>query len=287
MRTHFTTREVARILDLSNTRLRSCLRAAHFLSSRRDLPQFTFQDLLLLKTTKGLLDAEVPVARLRKMLHSLKRQLPQGQQLSNVTIYADGRRVVVWDGTAHWQPDSGQFLFDFEPQRIARQLALKHTAAPRAPQLSAEKWFDLASELEKDSPQEARHAYEEALKLDPACAAAHINLGRLYQEAKQFHQAEACYRAALQHAPHDPLPYFNLGVLLEDMHDPAGAIVAYRAAIAHDEGFGDAHYNLALLHEARGNRAAAIRHLRAVQKLRRRSGDPPREPTRTPEAPRS
>ena len=90
MRTHFTTGEVARILDVSVARFRSCLRASLLSGGRH----FTFQDLLLLKTTKGLLDAQVPIARIRKMLHSLKRQLPEDQQIWNVTIYADGRRVV-------------------------------------------------------------------------------------------------------------------------------------------------------------------------------------------------
>ena len=285
MRTHFTTREVARILDLSDARLRSCLRASLDLRGRRDPPQFTFQDLLLLKTTKGLLDAQVPVSRIRKMLHSLKRQLPDNQQLWNVTIFADGRRVVVWDGTTHWQPDSGQFLFDFEPRRVARQLPLKQ-AIPATPvaQLSAEDWFDLASELEKQSPHEARHAYEEALKLDPTCVAAHINLGRLHQEARQFHRAEAYYRAALQYAPHDALAHFNLGVLMEEMERPEAAMSAYREALSRDQSFSDAHYNLALLYEADGNKSEAIRHLLAAQKLRRQLRETPRKP---PSGPRS
>jgi tetratricopeptide (TPR) repeat protein len=281
MRTHFTTREVARILDVSVARFRSCLRASLLSGGRH----FTFQDLLLLKTTKGLLDAQVPIARIRKMLHSLKRQLPEDQQIWNVTIYADGRRVVVWDGTARWQPDSGQFLFDFEPRRMTRQLSLKQVIPPSpVTGLTADDWFELASELERESPQEARHAYEEALKLDPQCAAAHINLGRLYQEARQFHRAEACYRAALQHAPEDALPHFNLGVLMEEMGQPEAAMKAYRDALSRDKSFSDAHYNLALLHEARGNKSDAIRHLRAAQKLRSPSRESPRKP---PTAPRS
>jgi len=285
MRPHFTTREVARILDLSDARLRSCLRAALYPAGRGGPLQFTFQDLLLLKTTKGLLDAQVPVARLRKMLHSLKRQLPEDQQLWNVTIYADGRRVIVWDGTAHWQPESGQFLFDFEPSRMARQFPLKQAVPPA--QLTAENWFDLASELEKESPQEAGRAYEEALRLDPTWAAAHINLGRLYQEAKQFHRAEACYRAALRHAPEEALPRFNLGVLLEEMRDSAGAMTAYKEALARDAGFSDAHYNLALLHEAQGNKSEAIRHFRAAQKLTRPPGESSRKPPSAPGKPPS
>jgi len=270
MRTYFTTLEVARILNLSSLCLRSCLQAALYPTARGASTEFTFQDLLLLKTTKGLLDARVPVARVRKILHSLKRQLPGDQQLWSVTIYADGRRVVVWDGTAHWQPDSGQFLFDFEPRAMAPQLPLLKgagTALSPTP-LTAEQWVDLASELEKHSPEEARRAYEQALVRDPDCVAAHINLGRLYHHTREFDRAEAYYRTALRHEPDDPIARYNLGVLLEDIKQPHAAIQAYLQAVARDPTLADAHYNLPLLYESEGKKTEAIRHFRAAHKLR-------------------
>src|SRR5688572_18010378 len=107
----FETREAAQILDLPEARIRSCVRAG-FLSPRRGPGrkfQFTFQDLLVLKTTTGLLDSGVPATRISRMLGSLRRQLAEDMHLSSLTIYANGRRVVVWDGNARWEPDSGQF----------------------------------------------------------------------------------------------------------------------------------------------------------------------------------
>ena len=272
---HFTTREVAKILDLPEARIRSCLRAG-FLRPERGPGQqfqFTFQDLLLLKTTKGLLDSRVPVKRIRRLLASLKRQLPDGQQLSSLTIYADGRRVVAWDGTARWQPDSGQFLFNFEVNTVAEKVALPVAPPePSAPALTAKQWFDLACELEATAPEEARRAYHQALELDPALSDAHINLGRLYHEAKEPAQAEAHYRAALEHAPEDPIAHFNLGVLLEDLRRPAEAIHVYKQALARDPDFADAHYNLGRLFENLGRRSEAIHHLRLARKLYGRSG---------------
>ncbi len=269
MKGHFTTHEVAKILDLPESRIRACVRAG-FLSPIRGpgrRHQFTFQDLLLLKTTKGLLDARVPLKQIRRILHSLKRQLPEDQQLSRLTIFADGRRVVVWDGTARWQPDSGQFLFNFDAREIVESAPSPASAPESAPSaLTAEQWFDLASELEKHSPAEARRAYHQALELDPGLAAAHINLGRLYHQSKQVEQAEAHYRAAIRHAD-DPIAHFNLAVLLEDTERPEEAIRAYRQALALDPDFADAHYNVALLFEARGQRSEAITHFRAARKL--------------------
>ena len=202
--THFTTRDATKILDLPEQQIRSCVRAG-FLSPIRGPGrrfQFTFQDLLLLKTTKGLLDSRVPLKRIRRMLASLKRQLPDDQHLTSLTIYADGSRIVAWDGAARWQPDSGQFLFNFEVQAVAKQVALPlPPATAPTPALTAKEWFHLAAELEGSSPEEAQGAYHQALELDPTLSDAHVNLGCLYQAAKKPVQAEAHYRAAIEHAP--------------------------------------------------------------------------------------
>jgi hypothetical protein len=55
MSTTYTSQEVARILKVSDTQFRGCLRAALFPSVTKRRPQrFTFQDLLLLQTAKRL-----------------------------------------------------------------------------------------------------------------------------------------------------------------------------------------------------------------------------------------
>ncbi|HEV8342660.1 MAG TPA: tetratricopeptide repeat protein [Candidatus Binatia bacterium] len=268
MKNHFTTREVAKILSLSESRIRSCIRSGFLSPIRSDRNiEFSFQDLLLLKTMKGLLDAQVPLKRIRRILHSLRQQLPEAQQVWNVTVYTDGKRVVAWDGGARWQPDSGQFLFNFAAQEVAKRVKLVFTTNRQASARSTEQWFDLGCELEKDSPEEARRAYHQALSLDPSMTEAHINLGRLYHQAGDFEKAEAHYRAAIARAPDDALAHFNLGVLLEERGRPAEAIGAYREAIKYDPNFADAHYNLALIFEAKGRRSEAIKHFRSAREL--------------------
>ena len=96
----FSTAEAAKILNLPDSRIRSFIRAGFLVPERnekKDL-RFTFQDLLFLKTAKNLLASRVSAKRILRMLSSLKRQLPDEQHLSSLKIYADGRRVVVWDG---------------------------------------------------------------------------------------------------------------------------------------------------------------------------------------------
>jgi tetratricopeptide (TPR) repeat protein len=264
----FSTSEVAKILNLPDSRIRTFVRAG-FLAPARDEAkslQFTFQDLLFLKTAKSLLASRVPAKRIVRILSSLKRQLPDEQHLSSVKIYADGRRVVVWDGRARWQPDSGQFLFNFDARSVIA--AVKLPPSKRAKKnLGADYWFKLGTELEATSAEEAQGAYRRALEIDPNIADAHLNLGKLCHEAGQLGEAETHYRAAAGLASREPAAYFNLGVLLEDLKRPRDAVECYKESVRRDPDFADAHYNLGLLLENLGNKTEAFTHLRAARKL--------------------
>jgi tetratricopeptide (TPR) repeat protein len=217
------------------------------------------------------------------MLASLRRQLPDDPHIADLTIYADGQRIVAWDGTAKWQPDSGQFLFNFDAQQVAprRERVTRMprpagvTRAPRpaaAPALSAREWFNLGLELEAYSPEEARQAYREALTQDRTLADAHVNLGRLYHDAAEHADAETHYRAAAELAGTDPVPLFNLGVLYDSLGRREDAIRAYRRALERDPDFADAHYNLGLVYDAMGKRSETMTHLRRARALYGRPG---------------
>jgi tetratricopeptide (TPR) repeat protein len=268
--THFTTHEVAKALGVSDSRIRSCARAALLAPGRGrgGRLQWSFPDLLLLRTANALLDARIPPRRIRRMIASLRRQLPADQALSSVTIYADGHRAVAWDGAARWQPDSGQFLFNFEAQAVAAIAAPLRGPAPAAPPArSAADWFNLGCELDVSSPDEARLAYEQALTLDAGLADAHVNLGRLHHQSGDATRAEAHYRAATGLAPTDAVAHFNLAGLLEETGRATDAVAAYHRALAADPDFADAHYNLGLLLDGLGRRAPAMTHLRAARRL--------------------
>ncbi|MGN6735633.1 MAG: tetratricopeptide repeat protein [Candidatus Binatia bacterium] len=264
----FSTSEVAKILNLPDRRIRTFVRAG-FLAPARDHTkslQFTFQDLLFLKTAKSLLASRVPAKRIVRILSSLKRQLPDERHLSSVKIYADGRRVVVWDGHAGWMPDSGLFLLNFVPRCFMGEITVRCSKRAKK-DLGADYWFKLGTELEVTSAEEAQRAYRRALELDPNIADAHLNLGKLCHEAGQLGEAETHYRAAAGLASRQAAPYFNLGVLLEDLKRPREAVDCYKESLARDPDFADAHYNLGLLLENLGKKTEAFTHLRTARKL--------------------
>jgi tetratricopeptide (TPR) repeat protein len=276
----YSAHDAARILQATEARVRSWARLGG-LTPQPDAdgnPKFTFQQLLLLRTTRGLLEAGIPAGRVRRVWSSLRRQLSSDIPLTRVRILADGARAVAWDENASWQPDSGQFLLDFGAAEITGiedapatltvvDARAPHAEHPQSPAPTAEQWFRLACELEDTSPLEARQAYLQALAQDPGLADAHLNLGRLEHEAGELGKAEMHYRRAVQCAPGDATAHFNLAVLLEDRDRPEEAIQAYAQAIARDPDAADAHYNLGLLLEARGRRDEAMRHLMAARRL--------------------
>jgi tetratricopeptide (TPR) repeat protein len=269
----YSTKDVAALLGLSAEQVRSYVRAG-FLSPEqgpRGEYYFSFQDLILLRTAKGLLAARVPRRRVRLALQNLREQLPDDRALTGVRISAQGHHVVVRDGRDVWNPESGQAVFDFELSELAREastLPLRTVEAePDEEPEGAADWYERGSELEEVSPEEAMAAYRRALEIDPGLADAHVNLGRLLHESGRAAEAERHYRLALAARPEDPTAAFNLGVALQDLGRLQEAAEAYESALEIDRDLADAHYNLSGLYERLGQPEAAFRHLRTYRTL--------------------
>ena len=265
----YTAADLRRILRLDGSQLRACLRAALLPAPREESSHtYSFQNLVVLRTAKGLTEAGVSVAKIRKVLECLERQLGEEASMSSLKIYASGKRVVVWDGASRWQPDSGQFLLNFETAQILppRPLAPRTTAG-QSDREKAQRWLQRALALEENSPEEARKAYQEAVRFHPALADAHINLGLLHHNLGELAEAEACYRRALEYEPKLALAHFNLGVVLEDRQKKSTAVSAYQEALKHAPDFLEAHCNLAQLYEKLGRKRDALRHYAAANRL--------------------
>jgi tetratricopeptide (TPR) repeat protein len=268
----YSTKDVAALLGLSAPQVRSYVRAG-FLAPRqgpRGEYYFSFQDLVLLRTAKGLLGARVPRRRIGLALQKLREQLPANRPLTGVRISAQGHHVVVRDGRDLWNPESGQALFDFEVAELAREastLPLRTPAARDEPE-TAESWYERGCALEDDeAPEEAMAAYRRSLDLDPDFGDAHLNLGRLLHVRGDAAEAEGHYRRALSILPGDATAAYNLGVVLQDLGRLREAAAAYATALESEPGYADAHYNLAAVYEKLGEREAAFRHLRTYRTL--------------------
>jgi tetratricopeptide (TPR) repeat protein len=265
------TAEVVRLLGVDERRIREWVRSGLCRPLRQGRRYaFSFQDLVVLRAAKALLDGGVPAARIRRAIAALARDLPEGSSLSGLRIFADGRDVAVGVAGERWQPATGQTLFEFEVDQLAQLLEQKR-AAPRTaasdPAALAREAFEDALGLEDRDPAAAAAAYGRALALDPMLADAYVNLGRLRHQEGDAGEAARLYRLALERSPDDAVLHFNLALALEDTHGADAAIAHYQRALALDPEFADAHYNVAGLYEQSGRGTDAFRHYRAYKRL--------------------
>jgi len=271
----FGVRDVERMLRMPRSAILGLVRAG-FVSPERGTHReyrFSFQDLIVLRTARALRAAKVPARRITRSLRDLRRHLPDSVPLSGLRIAALGDTVVVTEGGARWQTDSGQYVLELDVSVADGELrVLARDEPPPAvvQEADAEDWYRRGAAAEREDPERSRAAYERALSLDPSHVAARLNLGRLLHERSQLEAAERVYRDGLRAAGNNPTLLFNLGVLLEDAGRRSDAVEAYETALREDPRFADCHYNLALLLEASGNERGAIRHMAAYRRLARR-----------------
>jgi len=263
----YTLSDAAALLGVTESRVRSLV--ARGLLPVRGRPEgraFTFRDLVLLRSAKGLADRKVAPRRIRTALKRLGSQLPRGRAASSVVLDTQGRQLVARDGSAAWEPETGQGVLDLG-SASARWGTVHPLHVARPPDADPGVLFQQALALEPVDVAGAAALYHRVLEAYPTHADAHVNLGRLHHGAGRFSAAEAHYRAALAAQPSDGIAAFNLAVALDDQGRAADALVAYHEALALDPGLADAHFNLARLHERRGERMLALRHLKEYRSL--------------------
>jgi Tetratricopeptide repeat len=251
------------LLGLSRGTIRSLIASGFVAPARgpRGAWQFSFQDLIVLRTAQALADAKVPQRRITRSMRELRRHLPDAMPLSGLRISAVADRVVVREGGSRWQAESGQYLLGFDSNPDDGSLSVIEREAPDAVASGAQQWFEQGVALERDDVEAALQAYARAIAADPAFLDAHINLGRLLHDGKRFAEAERVYTDAVKAGADDPVLLFNLGVLYDDMDRAPEALQAYEAALRAEPDMADCHYNLALLCERVAQPQEAIRHM--------------------------
>ena len=266
----YSVRDVERVLELSPATTRSLIRAG-FVSPERGPRRefrFSFQDLIVLRTARALMQAKVPPKRIRRSLESLRRELPDALPLSGLAISAVGDRVVVREGEARWQAEGGQYVLGLDVTLENGVLhVVEHKDTSAAPVSAAEDWFAKGLALEGSDLAGALAAYARAVAEEPDNVAAWTNWGRLLHEEGRTQEAAQVYQQGLERTGPDSLLLFNQAVLLEDLGDAGAAVQSYQGALEEDPEFADCHYNLARLYESLGKPQHAIRHLGQYRRL--------------------
>ena len=294
----FDSKDLKRLFGIPASQLRSLIRAGHIHPLKKaGRLSYSFQDLIVLRTAGSLRAAKIPAQRINRTLREIRESLPGELPLSGLSIVAVGDRIMVREGQALREGDTGQYTLDLEVIDrggdllvIDKQAQNGGTAAgtprargvtthgvPATPGVSpapgvsaapgavaADEAFEKGLELEDTDPAAARTAYETCLAADEHHLEARLNLGRLLHLDGRLDEAEKIYRSTQSG---EAILSFNLAVLLEDFEREDEAMAEYRHALALDPGFADAHFNLARLHERAGHPRDALRHLLAYRRL--------------------
>jgi len=272
----YSVRDIERVLHLSRSTIRGLIDVGFVTPTRgpRREYRFSFQDLIVLRAARALIQAKVSRRRIRRSLEDLRKHLPETMPLSGLSINAVGDRVVVRDGNSQYQVDSGQYVLGLDvsvEDGVLRVVEKEFGPRPEEaipPPRDAFEWFDEALDLEENGDVDgAIKAYQQTVALDSQNVAAWINWGRLLHGRGDKREAEVVYLRAIEQCGPDSVLMFNLGVLLEDLGRTQAALEAYQAAIGEDPALADGHYNLARLYEALGQPQHAIRHLGQYRRL--------------------
>lgn len=266
--------DVARLFNVAASRLRYWDRTGFLTpSGRRGRRRcYTFQDLVGVRAAKTLLDAGVPLRRVRRSLDSLRTLLPKvTRPLTELRVMADGNSVVVRDAQGRFDASTGQGVLDFELSQLREDVV---RTLQRHGELDPKKRnaYDLYLEgcrLDEDEATfaQAEELYRRAIALDPELANAVTNLGNVRFRRGYPQEAEELYKRALAIDADQPEAYYNLGFLYYERGDAKSAVPCFERAVETDPAFADAHFNLAMALEDVGQRASARKHWQVYLQL--------------------
>jgi len=264
----FSRREVAKLLGVTETRLRSLDRAKIVSPSGQKGKQraYTFQDLIALRATRELLENRVRLRDVARAIGALRQALPRvTRPLQELRIVGDGRRVLVRAEEGTYEPLTGQMVLDFQVQALRDDVV--RMLRPETSPARARTAYDLyvqASALDEDPStyDQAEELYGRAVRLDPTLAIAYTNLGNIRFRRGDEVGAEALYRRAIEVDLRQPEAHYNLGYVMLERGDARGSTAYFERALEGDPRFADAHFNLAMAWEQVGEPGRARPHWR-------------------------
>ncbi|HWG37495.1 MAG TPA: tetratricopeptide repeat protein [Terriglobales bacterium] len=269
-RLFYSRKQLVRMLHLTPRQLGRWERRGLF--PRRD--RYGWQDLLRANLLRQYDRASIRPATVARSLEAIRQRLPalaDPVTAAGMGVFR-GRVELRYAGT-YMDALSGQFRLPFELGAVMAQQALKSEPDSAHTHAEAEQWFAFGLSLEGEAElrAQAAAAYERCLELDRGFTSAHINLGTLRYQEKNFAEAERCYRAALALDPDYALAHFNLGNVLDETGRLEEAIGSYLSAVRLVPSYADAHYNLALAYQRQGQPRRAVPHWQQYLGLDRQS----------------
>jgi tetratricopeptide (TPR) repeat protein len=155
----------------------------------------------------------------------------------------------------------------------------------------ARKFYELGLDYAPDSPelhygiatvcfllgdlQGAANHFQETIRLDPAQALAHVNLGAIYNRMGQYEDSLVILRRGIELDGSRSEGYYNLGLAYKHFGELDLAAEAYREALRLNPRMFEAHLNLGNIYHEKKEFAQAIIHYRKALEIRPNCGKAP------------
>jgi len=223
----------------------------------------------VLRTAATLLAADVPLARVRRSLAALVRELRPSAALG--PAHLGGRQERCGSGRRNGLgTETGQALLDFELDGIAQQVAelrppTRRRARPTRRRRAPAPTSSARSISRTTTPRRLRRLRPRA-RARSGSGRRVVNLGRIAHESGNASEPCACTtrRSRAARGPGGPL---QPRARARRRARPRARAAHYERALALDPSFADAHFNLASVCEKLERKADALRHYHAYKKL--------------------
>jgi len=262
---NYSTRAAARIVAVSPDRIRYWVRRSllhpTFIHGRQ--MRFGFDELLVMRLAKELIPTRRHLEPIRRCFDRMRKMFGPARRVTSLKLANHDGRIVVRDGPAMLDAESGQLLFDFGAPRSSAKIDDRFGPA------RVRARFDEARALAESDPLRALMLYSDLLGREPRNFDAHMDIAGLLERKGDIDGAIRHLLGAAAILPANAAVHLRLGALYRRRGDQQSAAASFGRAAQCDPLSVEAHRNLAELYDAMGRQRDAIRHLSTVNRLSR------------------
>jgi MerR-like DNA binding protein/tetratricopeptide repeat protein len=260
----FSTRSAARILAVSPDRIRYWVkRRLVEPSARRGRRfRFAFNDLLLMRMAKDLLPRHHHVGLFQRCFDRVRDFLEAGRPVTSIKLHNDEGRIVLSDGAALIEIETGQMLLRFGPHQSG-------TIEDRFGPARVRERFEEARRMAETDPLRALTLYSDLLGREPSNFEAHMRMATLLEHEGDLAGALRHLLGAAVIVPANTEVNLRLGTLYRLREESENALQSFQRAVECDPLSIEAHRQLAELYDRAGRKRESLRHLSAIHRLSR------------------
>lgn len=259
----FSTRTAARILAVTPERIRYWVKRnlVRPLNSGGRNYRFAFNDLLEMRLAKELLGTRQHIDPVQRCIERVRGLVDPERSVTSLKLVNDEGRIVVRDGPALIEVETGQLIFDFE------RSCLPGTVEDRFGPARVRERFEEARRIADQDPLRALTIYSELVGREPGNFEAHLRLATLLEREGDLNGALRHLLGAAAIVPANGEVHLKLGLLYRKKEEPQHALMSFLRALDCDPANVEAHRNAAEIYEATGRRREASKHMSAIHRL--------------------